>query len=99
MRKLTSLSVAALLALSMVALADSADRTIAGTVSRVDMSAKTISVKDASGTEVTVVWNDTTRLDSGVPQEGSTVTVTVDGKDQNARPTAKSITVQPKKPY
>ena len=100
MRKILALSVVALLALSVSALAAGTDRTIVGTVSHVDSGSKSMSVKDTSGTEVTVYWNDATRLDSGLPQEGATVTVTIDAKDQGAKPIAKSITVQaPKKPY
>jgi len=102
MRKLAALSVAAILALSVVALADgdrSNDRTIVGTVSHVDTTAKSMVVKDSTGNNVTVYWNDTTKLDTGVPQEGSTVSITIDGKDQGANPMAKSISVQPKKPY
>jgi len=101
MRKLAALSVAALLVLSAVALAEgSADRTIVGTVSHVDAAAKSMVVKDSTGTNVTVYWNDTTKLDAGLPSEGSTVSVTIDSKDQGANPMAKSISVQqPKKPY
>jgi hypothetical protein len=101
MRKLAALSVAAVLALSVAALADgSNDRTIVGTVSHVDTTAKSMVVKDSTGSNVTVYWNDSTKLDAGVPAEGATVSVTIDGKDQGANPMAKSISIQaPKKPY
>ncbi len=100
MRKLVALSVAAFFALTVAALAGgSADRTIVGTVSHVDASAKTLTIKDSSGSDVTISWNDTTKLSSGMPQEGSTVSVVVDGKDQGSTPLAKSIAVQSKKPY
>ncbi len=105
MRKLAALSVAAILALSVVALADGSndranDRTIVGTVSHVDTTAKSMVVKDSTGSNVTVYWNDSTKLDPGVPQEGSSVSITIDSKDQGANPMAKSISVQqPKKPY
>ena len=68
MRKLAALSVAALLVLSAVALAEgSNDRTIVGTVSHVDATAKSMVVKDSTGTNVTVYWNDSTKLDAGPP--------------------------------
>jgi hypothetical protein len=98
MRKTATLFVAGLLVMAALALAE--DRTITGTVTRIDSSAKSMSVKDASGSELTVSWDNATKLDSGLPQEGSTVTVTFDGKDQGTRPVAKAIAVQqPKKPY
>jgi hypothetical protein len=104
MKRLVAVSVAVFLALSVVAIAGSndgaSDRSIVGTVSHVDTAAKSMSVKDSGGKDVTVYWNDATRLDNGLPQEGSTVTVTLDGKDQGSTPMAKSIAVQqPKKPY
>jgi hypothetical protein len=101
MKKLVSLTAVALLALTMVALAEgSGDKTIVGTVSQVDSTAKSMTVKDSTGNSVVVYWNDATKLDTGMPQEGSTVSVTIDSKDSGSKPMAKSISVQqPKKPY
>lgn len=101
MRKLASLSVAALLALSTLAFAgETGDRTVAGTVSFVDSASKSMVVKDATGNNVTVYWNDATKVEPSMPQEGASVTVTLDGKDQGTKPMAKSISVQqPKKSY
>ncbi len=104
MKKLAALSVAAFLALSVVALAGGSDdrandRTITGTVSQIDAAAKTMTVKDSGGNEVTVSWNESTKLDSGIPQTGAMVTVKVDSSDTGSRPVAKSISIQPKKPY
>jgi hypothetical protein len=104
MRKLVSLSLAAFLALSMIAIAgesgDKSDKTVIGTVSFVDSASKSMVVKDTSGNNVTVYWTDSTKLDPSMPQEGASVTVTLDSKDQGGKPVAKSITVQqPKKPY
>ncbi len=105
MKKLAALSVAAFFALSVVALAGGSDnrandRTITGTVSQIDAAAKSMTVKDSGGNEVTVYWNDATRLDSGLPQTGATVAVKVDGSDTGSKPVAKSISIQqPKKPY
>ncbi len=96
MKKLVSISVVALLALSMVALAGSpGDRTIVGTATQIDSAAKPMSVRDDAGNTVTVYWNADTKLDAGMPQEGATVSVTIDNKDaNNSRPIAKSISVQ-----
>ena len=50
----------------------SSSKSLRGTVSSVDNSAKSFVVKDASGTETTVFWNDSTRL-SGELAPGATV--------------------------
>ena len=98
MRKVAALSVVALLALSVAALAVPSDRTVVGTITHVDTSAKSMTVKDSSGAEVTVTWNDSTKLVSGQPQEGANVTVTFDANESGS--VAKSIAVQQaKKPY
>jgi hypothetical protein len=104
MKKFVSLTAVALLALTMVALAEGSgdktgDKTIVGTVSQVDSTARSMTVKDSTGNSVVVYWNDATKLDTGMPQEGSTVSVTIDSKDSGAKPMAKSISIQPKKPY
>jgi hypothetical protein len=57
-------------------------KSIQGTISSVDNSAKSFIVKDSSGKEVTVFWTDATRL-SGELTEGASVmlqTTQQDGK-------------------
>jgi hypothetical protein len=71
-------------------------KTVSGVISRVDMASKSLVVKDASGAEVTVFWNDATRV-SGDLREGSAVRM--ETKDQDGKTWATSIDVQAKKPY
>ena len=57
-------------------------KSIRGTISSVDKSAKSFVVKDADGKEVTIFWTDATSL-SGELNEGATVnlqTTQQDGK-------------------
>ncbi len=101
MRKILALSVAAIVMISAVSFAvpsggdrsgDKPGKTVTGTVSRVDAAAKMMVVKDTSGNEVTVYWNEATKLDGGVPQEGATVTV--NAREEGGRTLATSIQSQ-----
>ena len=96
-----SLSLALALCLSAIALAgdnQSADKTISGTITKVDTAGKMLTVKDTSGTETTVAWNDSTRITGGELAEGATVSLSV--SDKGGSPTATSIQVKSaKKPY
>ena len=72
-------------------------KSLRGTVSSVDNTAKSFVVKDSSGKEVTVFWTDSTRM-SGDLKEGSSVDIQT--SDQGGRMVATSIDVQAaKKPY
>jgi Cu/Ag efflux protein CusF len=72
-------------------------RTYTGTITRVDHTAKALTLKDASGKEFTFSWNDSTKL-VGDLKEGSAVSVQASG--QGDRMTASAITVSAaKKPY
>jgi Cu/Ag efflux protein CusF len=51
-----------------------------GTITKVDMAGKSMVVKTADGKDVTVYWNDTTKL-QGTPKEGETVHFKADEKD------------------
>lgn len=65
-----------------------------GTVTKVDSSAKMMTVKDDSGKEWTVYWDDATKVSGGSPTEGATVTfVTV---DRDGKTVATQIATKPK---
>jgi len=101
MRKVVTLSLALVLCLSVIALAgenQSADKSIQGTITKVDTAGKMLTVKDTSGNETTVAWNDSTRITGGELAEGATVSLSV--SDKGGSPTATSIQVKSaKKPY
>jgi Cu/Ag efflux protein CusF len=72
-------------------------KSLRGTVSSVDNTAKSFVVKDSSGKEVTVFWTDSTRM-SGDLKEGSSVDIQT--SDQGGKMVATSVDVQAaKKPY
>ncbi len=100
-KRLVAMSAIALVCLATLAVAApdpsrSESKTISGVISHVDMTAKSLVVKDSSGNEVTVFWNDATRV-SGDLREGSNVRV--ETKDQDGKTWATSIDVSAKKPY
>jgi Cu/Ag efflux protein CusF len=51
-----------------------------GTITKVDMAGKSMVVKTADGKDVTIYWNDTTKL-QGTPKEGETVHFKASEKD------------------
>jgi hypothetical protein len=51
-----------------------------GTITKVDMTAKSMMVKTTDGKDVTVYWNDATKL-QGTPKEGETVHFKTSEKD------------------
>jgi hypothetical protein len=71
----------------------SSGKSITGTITRVDNSAKMMTVRDDSGKEKTIYWDDSTSL-SGTPSEGSSVTVSTTDKD--GKTMATTIQVKPK---
>jgi cold shock CspA family protein len=102
MRRLAGISLIALLCISAIAAAvpqtdaKTDAKTVSGTISRVDTTGKMLIVKQASGDEVTVYWNERTAV-SGDLREGQPVRVEV--KEQDGKTWATSIQVQAKKPY
>ena len=50
------------------------------TITKVDMAAKSMVVKTVDGKDMTIYWNDTTKL-QGVPKEGEPVQVKTSDKD------------------
>ncbi len=112
MKKFLTLSFAALLVCTAAAIAQqsaspsndqssqSSAQSIRGTISSVDNNAKTLTVKDSTGKDVTIYWNDTTRFSGGSfsdLKEGSAVTI--QATDQSGRMVASSITLSSKKSY
>ena len=68
-------------------------KTMTGTITRVDNTAKMMTVRDDSGKEKTVYWDDSTSL-SGTPSEGASVSVSTTEKD--GKTVATMIQVKPK---
>jgi Cu/Ag efflux protein CusF len=66
-------------------------KSLRGTVSSVDNTAKSFVVKDSSGKEVTVFWTDSTRM-SGDLKEGASVNIQT--SDQGGKTVATSVEVQ-----
>ncbi len=100
-KRLAGISVVAIVCLATLALAApdpsrTDSKTVTGVISQVDLTAKSMVVKESSGTEVTVFWNDATRV-TGDLREGSAVKVTA--KEEGGKTWATSIDVQAKKPY
>jgi ABC-type Fe3+-hydroxamate transport system substrate-binding protein len=100
-KRFVALSAIALVCLATLAVAapdpsQSDSKSISGVITRVDMNSKTMVVKDASGNEVTVYWNEATKV-TGEPREGSSVRV--DTREQDGKTWATTIDVQAKKPY
>jgi hypothetical protein len=56
---------------------------ISGTISKVDMTGKSMVVKAADGKETTIYWNDATKL-QGTVKEGEMVHVKTTDKDGKA---------------
>ena len=110
MKKVSVLALTAVLVLAATAIALPQDaskpadnpsaaqsKSIRGTVSSVDNSAKSFVVKDANGTETTVFWNDSTRL-SGELAPGAAVVLQTSMQDGKTVATAIQVSGA-KKPY
>jgi hypothetical protein len=84
MKKAFVISLAVMLCLSAIALAADNDKSMSkslqGTITRVDTASKTLVVRETSGTETTVYWDDTTRV-VGDLKEGSSVQLTTTERD------------------
>jgi len=68
-------------------------KTMTGTITRVDNTAKMMTVRDDSGKEKTVYWDDSTTV-TGTPSEGASVSVSTTDKD--GKTMATTISVKPK---
>jgi hypothetical protein len=78
MKKVFALSLVAVLCLAVVAVAGGdkmggKGKPHEGTISKLDTAGKMMTVKDSAGTESTVYWNDTTKVEGGELKEGSLV--------------------------
>ncbi len=72
-------------------------KAIAGTISKVDMAGKSMVVKTADGKDVTVYWNDTTKV-QGTVKEGEMVHIKATEKDGKAWATSVHVgKMEPKK--
>jgi len=102
MKKAFAVSLALMLCLSAIALAAPNDDknmsagTVQGTITKVDAASKTLTIKESSGNETTVYWDEATRV-SGDLKEGSMAQVSVSDKD--GRKLATSINVKAPKSY
>ena len=70
-------ALAVLLVLSSAAAAADKERSINGTVSGLDMSRRTMVVKDSGGADHLVQWNENTQLGGGPLEQGAAVKVKV----------------------
>jgi hypothetical protein len=93
MKKVFALSLVAALCIAVVALAGDekkmgdkkmmGGKAMEGTISKLDMGQKMMTVKDSAGKEWTVYWNDSTKVEGGEMKEGELVhfkTTEKDGK-------------------
>ncbi len=110
MKKVSVLALTAVLVLATAAIAlpqdtsksqdnpsATASKSMRGTISSVDNSAKSFVVKDSNGTETTVFWNDATRL-SGELAPGAAVVIQTSMQDGKTVATAIQVSGA-KKPY
>jgi hypothetical protein len=57
------------------------DKTMSGTITKVDSAQKMMTVKDKAGKEWTIYWNDSTKVEGDAPKEGAMVWLKADSKD------------------
>lgn len=78
MRKLTTLLALALFTVSLAAVAGDkkpGEKKVSGTISKLDIANKSMTVTDDKGAGVTIQWNDSTRVMGDDLKEGGAVTV------------------------
>jgi hypothetical protein len=82
MKKALALAVVMVMcaALGLAAAGEHSGKATEGTITKVDMAGKSMVVKTADGKDVTIYWNDTTKL-QGTPKEGETVHFKASEKD------------------
>lgn len=72
-------------------------QSVSGTISSLDNDQKMLVLRDDSGKEITVYWNDATRVSGGDLKEGASVSLQT--TDQGGKTFATSIEVRTKKSY
>lgn len=96
MKKVLTLAVA-LVFCAAVGLAHGKHGGTAATISKVDMASKSMVVKTADGKEMTIYWNDTTRLRGSELKEGETIHFRSSDKDGKTWATSVYVGAKPKK--
>ena len=84
MKRLLAVALVLGVALSAVALAGDekmGDKTMSGTITKVDSGQKMMMVKDKSGKEWSIYWNDSTKVEGDGPKEGVMVWFKATEKD------------------
>ncbi len=87
MKKIWALSLVAVLCLAVVAIAGDDKmgkmdgKAMEGKITKVDMAAKMMMVKDAAGKDSTIYWNDATKVEGGDLKEGAMVQYKAAEKD------------------
>jgi hypothetical protein len=100
-KKMLAVSLTLVLCLSAIALAADNDKemkgtSLQGTITKVDAADKALTVRDNSGTETTVFWDESTRINGNL-KEGSMASLTLADKD--GKKLATSISVRAPKSY
>jgi YD repeat-containing protein len=103
MKKAFAVSMALLLCLSAIALAtedndkgmQGKNQNLQGTITKVDAATKMLTIRDTSGTETTVYWDESTRV-SGDLKEGSSVQLTAFDKDGKKLASSINVKAPPK---
>ena len=84
MKRFLAIAIVIGVALSSIALAGDAkmgDKPLSGTITKVDDAQKMMMVKDKSGKEWSIYWNDSTKVEGGAPKEGAMVWFKATEKD------------------
>ena len=83
MKKILALSVAAVICLSVVAFAghDKGDHKQGGTITKLNVDGKVMTVKDKDGKEWEINWNDSTKVEGSELKEGEIVHFKATEKD------------------
>ena len=103
MKKILALSVVAVLCAVVVLAGDEKmgghkmGKPHEGTITKMDSAGKMMTVKDASGTETTVYWNDSTKVAGDEMKEGAKVHWTGSEKDGKMWATWVHVGEMPKK--
>lgn len=95
MKKVLTFAVA-LVFCAAVGLAHGKGHGTSATITKVDMAAKSMVVKTVDGKDMTIYWNDDTKL-TGVPKEGETVHFRSADKDGKTLATSVYVGAKPKK--
>jgi hypothetical protein len=84
MKRFLAIAIVLGVALSSIALAGDdkmGDKPMSGTITKVDDAQKMMMVKDKSGKEWSIYWNDSTKVEGGAPKEGAMVWFKATEKD------------------